>query len=398
MATHAGIGRSLKRDPKAAGREAAEQALAGLGGNAPALCLVFATSVYDQANLISSIRESIPGARLSGCSGEGVIAGATSDECDHAVAVLAIGSDHFDFETFLIRDYSSDPIGAGRELARQVQALSRGDEIGLLLFPDGLLGNCGDLLGALDEGLSSSLPITGGAAGDALRFERTFQYHDGSVASDAVAAVLVRGRGRMEIAVSHGCMPIGLERRVTRADGGWMQEIDGRPAWSVFREYLHGEPEDLNTEGAIHLSVGVPLPAGAASDHEPFVIHTPMGLDKATGALFFPGGGIRNDAAIRLTRRDPEKIRESARLCAGRIAARRPDQRPALVLQFDCAGRGRQLFASGVADQIVKPLQEVLGNDTPWIGFHTYGEIAPIGGATFYHNFTVALCALYEED
>ncbi len=37
-----------------------------------------------------------------------------------------------------------------------------------------------------------------------------------------------------------------------------------------------------------------------------------------------------------------------------------------------------------------------LGRETPWIGFHTFGEIAPIAGETFYHNFTVALCALYE--
>jgi hypothetical protein len=69
---------------------------------------------------------------------------------------------------------------------------------------------------------------------------------------------------------------------------------------------------------------------------------------------------------------------------------------PALVLQFDCAGRGQALFGSRTAEHIVHPLREVLGTKTPWIGFHTYGEIAAIGDETHYHNYTVVLCALYE--
>jgi len=45
---------------------------------------------------------------------------------------------------------------------------------------------------------------------------------------------------------------------------------------------------------------------------------------------------------------------------------------------------------------ILHPLQEVLGTGVPWVGVHTYGEIAPIGDRPFYHNYTVALCAVYD--
>lgn len=397
MATRAGVGRSLKRDPVVAGREAAELAIAPLDGHPADLLLVFGTGGYDQPALISSIQSVAPGARLSGCTGEGIIAPGASDECDHALGVLAVQSDAFEFETFLVPDYGVDSAAAGAELARQVQAVSRGDELGLLIFPDGLLGNCAQLLRSLDSAFASKLPIAGGAAGDQLTFMKTWQYHDGRPATGAVAALLIRGAGRLEISVSHGCVPIGLERHVTRADGAWVQEIDGRPAWSVFREYLDGDPEDLNTEGAIHLSVGVPLPENAGAEYEPFVIQTPFGLDKPTGALYFPGGGIHGNSTIRLARREPNRIRENARAAARRIADRRAGRDPAFVLQFDCAGRGRQLFGSEVADQIVNPLQLEFRRGTPWLGFHTYGEIAPIGGSTYYHNFTVALCALYED-
>ena len=32
------------------------------------------------------------------------------------------------------------------------------------------------------------------------------------------------------------------------------------------------------------------------------------------------------------------------------------------------------------------------------MGFHTYGEIAAIHDVTHYHNYTVALCALYDAE
>ena len=49
-----------------------------------------------------------------------------------------------------------------------------------------------------------------------------------------------------------------------------------------------------------------------SDDYDPFVIRTPLQLDKPTGALFFPGGGLTEGRAIQFTRRDPDKIRASA--------------------------------------------------------------------------------------
>ena len=66
------------------------------------------------------------------------------------------------------------------------------------------------------------------------------------------------------------------------------------------------------------------------------------------------------------------------------------------MFQFDCAGRGRLMFGPRASDEIVRPLQQILGPATPWLGFHTYGEIAPLRGRPRYHNYTVALCAIFE--
>ena len=397
METFAGIGRSEARDPMTAGHDAALAACGGLGGSAD-LCLVFATSGYDQTGVLAGVAQVAHGARIAGCSGEGVIAGPVSDESEHAVAVMAIRSETLGFETFMIEGYADDPRAAGARLGAQVRSAARGDEIGLLVFPDGLVGNCTDFLAALDPSLPAGLPVAGGTAADALLLERTWQYHDTRAVSEAVAAVLMRGRGRLEIAVSHGCSAIGLERTITRAGGGWLHEIDGRPAWSVFKEYLDGDPQDLNVEGIPRICIGQPLPDLVAHEYEPFIIRAPLDLDRDTGALFFPGGGLVSGAAVRLTRRDPIQVRRSAEACAERIRGRSTAAGPAFVLQFDCAGRGRVLFGSCAADEIVEPLQRVLGRSTPWVGFHTYGEIAPIADRTYYHNYTVALCAVFEGD
>jgi hypothetical protein len=126
------------------------------------------------------------------------------------------------------------------------------------------------------------------------------------------------------------------------------------------------------------------------SDH---LIRTPLVLAEDKKALFFPGG-LQLGNVIQFTRRDPDKVGASAKRSGTRLAERHRG-RPTAMFQFDCAGRGYMLFGDQTAEIAIRPLQEAIG-DVPWIGFHTYGEIAPIAGEPFYHNSTVVLCALYE--
>ncbi len=393
MASNAAVGLSLSEDPRVAGEEAARTAREALGRE-PSLALVFATTGHDPEPLLSSVRNVAGDVPLCGCSGEGIIGPDTAQERDHAVGVMLIASDSLTFSTELLEAYAESPDRAGRELAERIGEVR--DAVALLVFPDGLVGNGTQFLTALEENLPVPILTVGGTAADAQQMERTFQFHGDRAVTGGCSAVLLRGRGRMDVEVSHGCLPIGLEREVTRADQGWVREIDGRKAWSVFQEYLDGKPEDLNIDGIAQLCIGEPLRESEDDHYPPFVIRTPMRVGP-DGAMFFPSGGIREGRRIRLTRRDPERIRESAAECARRLCARSRGRKPALVLQWDCAGRGQVLFGSTVADSVVRPLQRELGEDLPWLGFHTYGEIAPLRGRTHFHNYTVVLCALYDE-
>jgi hypothetical protein len=375
----AGVGHSLLHDATLAGRQAAAAALRALGADAADFALVFATEGYAHAALLEAVADALPGARLSGCSAEGVIADDRSHEREHAVAVLAVRAEGVAFRPFLVEGYGADPAAAGRAIA-DACARGPGRLAAVVVLPDGLRGEPAALLGALEASLPSPVPIVGGASADAWRYERTVQFLDRRAVTDAVAGFSIHGDVDVRIGVSHGCAPIGLERVVTRATGGWVEEIDGRPAWQVFREYLDAEPDDLDPEGVVYLALASTAegPDGART----LVVHTPSELDRPRGALFFAGGGLEAGTTVRLMRRDASLVRDSARASAEGVA-RGALAPPALVLQFDCAGRGRLLFGERTAD-------------VPWIGFQTFGEIAPVGGRARYQNYTVVFCALYE--
>ena len=68
--------------------------------------------------------------------------------------------------------------------------------------------------------------------------EPTYQYCDDEVISDGISYALLSGEARTAWAISHGCIPIGGERIVTRSKGNVIYEIDGKPATEVLKEYL----------------------------------------------------------------------------------------------------------------------------------------------------------------
>jgi hypothetical protein len=389
--TRAAVGHSLLLETETAARQAWSSVTEAIGV-IPQCAIVFATSGYDHAQIARVLRAEAPSLVLVGCSAEGIVTQGRSDEVDHALGIVGIHSDRLCFDGFVVSGYAADSAQAGAELARAVSASGRTEPLALIVFPDGLSGDCTRFLDALSQGLPPGMPIVGGAAADALRMDSTQQLCGTDVVSGGVAALLVSGRGRAAIAVGHGCRPIGRTRMVSAMDGGWLVSLDGTPAWQWFRQYLDGDAQDLRADGIMHLSVGL------ISEDDPegsTVVRTPMLLRHEDGALFFPGGGIAVGSRVRLVRRDPVSMRVSAAQTAQSLVGGADAERPDLVLQFDCSGRGKLLFGSCAADEIVAPVQDIVGRDVPWLGFHTYGEIAPLGGRARYHNYTVALLALY---
>lgn len=388
--TEAGAGYSDLLEAYDAGAAAAAQACAALAGP-PSFCLVFATIGHDPKALLAGIRSVVGGAVLAGCSGEGVISGSCSNERRRAVTVLAVRSLGIRFSVAARDDYGFATEPCARALAAELRASGDADLKGVIVLTDGLLGDCTRFLATFQDALPAHTTVVGGCAADDMSFERTYQYAGDEVLSAGVVAVAIRGSAELRVAVSHGCIPIGLPSTITRARDGWILELDGRPAWEVIREYQDPEEQDL-AESLLLLSLGLPLVPESATDSDAFVVRSAMALDRSTGAMFFPGGGLVEGERVRIMRRDADRIHRSAEQCARELAEART---PAFVLQFDCAGRGSKMFGNCVAEEVVQPLQRALSKTTAWVGLHTFGEIAPLGARLHYHNYTVALCTVY---
>jgi hypothetical protein len=392
MTWRVGVGRGSGQDSVAVGREAARAALVPFEGRLPQLALVFSGIGHDHAALIGGISDVTGDAALAGCTTAGVITQRGSDENPFAVAVLAVAGAGLTVRTVLAENASADLPGAAAQIAAAAHAHAAKM---ILLLPDGLTINATRLLAALTEALAPGISVLGGAAGDNSVFLRSFQYERRRVVEGGVVAVLLGGALELDVEVTHGCALVGLEHVVTKAHAGVVAEIDHRPAWNVLSEYLD-RPQGLSAQAVPYLCVAQKLPAGAGTygDH---VIRVPLGLDEKTGAVFFPGE-LGEGERVNMVRRDPDQVARSAVAAAERIRARHPGRRPALVLQFDCAGRGSVLFGQRVSERLIDPIQRVFGKDVGWIGFHSFGEIAPIAGRSYYHNYTMALGAIYEGD
>ena len=288
MTLNAGVGMSRHHNPNVAGCEAAEQALEKAGVSKADFVFMFASIGYDQPSLVRAVREITGGTPLSGCSAEGTINGDDADESNFSVVVTAISSDELQWTNGIVPGLEDDPRAVGKQLAQDLLPNLSADTIGLFVFPDGLTDYLEPFLAGLEENLPSDrfLPLWGGGAGNNFGVENTYQYCDDEVVSGGVSYALLSGKARASWAISHGLMPIGGERIVTRSQGNVIYEIDGKPAVEVLNEYL---PEHALTEDEdwVPYSVSLALTTKAPSyiKDEEYVVRGLPGVRIADGSL-----------------------------------------------------------------------------------------------------------------
>jgi hypothetical protein len=389
------VGKSNIGDPKLAGKEAAQKALNKLKGAMPIFALIFATTGYDQDKLLQGINQVIGDIPSAGCSGEGIITQEGSDENSCAVGVMLFSGDKLQLHNYLTKGLKKDSYSCGQALAKEVNAYGKNQNTVLFIFPDSMTANTTEVIKALEDNLETPTVILGGTAGDMLKFKKTYQYHDGKVYTDSISAVCIKGDYEIDWLVSHGCKEIGIKQVATKTDKNLLVEIDGEPAWDVFKEYLPGKPDAMSAEDAFHLCLGE-LHRMKDPCKDQLIIRMPVKLIPETGAIQF-SVEIPEGTSIHLTRRDPKIIAEKVINDFRELLKKNKNKKPIAVFQFDCAGRGATIYGDEFNSAVIKPLQAMLDADIPWIGFHTYGEISPLCGKVFFHNFTAVIAVLFEK-
>jgi hypothetical protein len=397
MTTKAGVGKSHHHNPNVAGREAAQQALKEAGLERPDFLFMFASIGYDQRSLLRAVRQSTGGAPLTGCSAEGTIDGDEADESNFSVVVTAISSDELQWTNGLAKGLDADSRTVGQRVAEDLVPHLSSDTIGLFVFPDGLIDYLDGFFAGLEGNLPSErfLPLWGGGAGNNLNLEEpTYQYCDDEVVSNGVAYALLSGEAQVSWAISHGMVPIGSKRKVTRSKGNVIYEIDGKPAIEVLKEYLpeHALIEDRDWM-PYAISLALIFEAPSYMKEEEYVVRGVPAVRMADGSITVQTE-VKEGTSVWFSSRDKEKISTRFDQMAGQIKEQLGDEEPKLVLQFECSTRGKLLFREQEKQEILRRFRRSVDPDVPWAGFYTIGEIGPVEEHNDRHLYTSVVLAL----
>jgi hypothetical protein len=390
MSIKAGVGVSHHRNVIRAGQEAVQQALTAAGVERPDFVFLFASLGYDQQVLVQTVRAATGHCPLAGCSGQGIIVQNEADESGFSVAVMVIQSQQLRFSHHFATGLQQHPAEVGEILASKFQADLTDEARALFLFTDGLTLNFDQLAAGLEAHLGRSLPFLGGAAGSDPDMQYTYQYYNDQVISDGVVATLLSGDIQLAWASNHGCIPIGCERKITRAVENVIYEIDGRPVFEVLKEYLTEAEIQTWDKTIVSFCFGLKSPHPGCDD---FVIRYLPKKDDVAGSVTLQTE-VREGSSIWVTRRDPDKIAAGVAQAAEQIKAQLGGQSPQVVFQFDCYGRGKSVLGERQKLALQQTLQQAVGPALPWIGLYTNGEIGPLNHANAFHNYTIVLVAI----
>jgi hypothetical protein len=395
VGTQAGVGMSHHRNPKRAAKEATEAALGQAGIEHPDFVFLFASIAYNQQVLVKTVRELTKQAPLAGCTGEGIVSNGEADESNFSVAVMALKSDRLRFEAAIADGLSEGSEPVGHKIAQQLKPKVKDDALAIMTLADGLTFNFDRFRDALEQelGLAHSLPLFGGTAADNWEMKQTFQYVDDQLTNDGVACVLISGQAEMAWAVNHGCIPIGHERKVTKAEGNVIYEIDQQPVLDTLKEYLKEDEIDNWNKAVVNLCWGFKAPSKMQDSYDEYLIRFMPAKDDEKGSITIPTE-VQEGASIWMTRRDQDKIAEGVDRIVEQIKGQLGERQPSLMFHFDCAGRGKMVFRDQERNKLMDHLQSQFDPSTPWVGFYTYGEIGPVKDSNQFHNYTLVLMAL----
>ncbi len=377
----------MKIEQKHLGQGSDWQTVKGsLEGVKAQLVFVFAyTAFFKEPSNLVKVKEMYPEALLVGCSTSGEITDTRVYENSVSLTAVHFERTRLEIKTAKI-EKTSDSFALGQSLGNlfNPEGLAH-----VLILTDGLLVNGTALLDGLRASALHNTGITGGMAGDAADFQQTFvldengQPHRGMLTAIGFYGDLSVGFGSMG-----GWDSFGYERVITKAEDNILYELDGQPALSVYKTYLGEQAEKLPGSALLF-----PLSVRMKADKSP-VVRTILGVDQQSGSMTF-AGYMPTGSVVRLMRANVDRLIDGAE-AAAKTAMTGYGKKPELAILVSCVGR--KLVMKQVVEEEVDAVRSVVGKDTFFTGFYSYGEICPFEKGEFseLHNQTMTVTLLSE--
>jgi hypothetical protein len=406
MVTKIGNGIAKGEDGFKAGNTAAKQALEKLDGKKVDVAIVFASLEYHLDCVYNGVKDVIGDVLLIGCSSAGEF---TNKEVGtKSVVVSLISSDSHKFFVSSAKDVKENTYEKTLECTQKFPSSVEGFEnISYVVLHDGLIARGEKIIDCLTNIVGSEGVFSGGAAGDDLAFKATYVMHNEKVLNNAMAIMMIASKNKVGLGVNHGHVPVSEELEVTKSKENILYNINGRPAWDVWKEQVkehvkekEGIDIDTVTEPGKVSEILLKYEMGLNLGNGRYKVRIPLSANLEDGSINF-AVEIFEGARFNIMYSEKQKQIDSAKLATQNALdnfhnQNGDDVKIAGALVFDCVCRG--LILQDQFKDAVQNISNTLGTNVPLAGFETYGEICKGEGEVFsgFHNTTSVIMILPE--
>lgn len=355
-------------------------------GQPPDACWLFCAPKEGLQDLLKGVKEAAGTDNIVGCTTAGEMS--AEGYCKGSAVLGGMASDQIDFTIAYIENLSHNFELAGKQLADRLSSTVQYVQ----LFTDGISGNGCAILRGITSVLGEAVPIAGGTAGDNGEFRHTWQFAGDKLLTDAAVAIGFTGDFHLGTGVKSGWSPIGLAKKVTRASGNILYELNGEPALQVYERFLGKHAENLP-------AVGVEYPLGLVGrcldeNHKDYyLLRATMSVDRQAGSIQF-AGEIPEDALVHFTCGDSNSILAATAEAARLANLEMGNVPPAMIFFYSCMAR-KIVLGQRTQEELVR-VREEIGNDVPVLGFYTYGEYSRLScnQPSLLHNETATISVI----
>lgn len=351
------------------------------------LVLVFGSGeLVTSKSVFQSIRDKFPQADIVSCSTAGEIL--HKEVYDDTAVITAVYFEKATTQAVSVDiSQSVDSFETGKIL---MGMLNQEKLVSVLVISEGSFINGSELVAGFNSVNTHNIPVTGGLAGDAARFENTQVGLNTEAKEGTVVAIGFYGP---DLLVGHssfgGWDEFGKERVITKSVKNVLYEIDGQKALDLYKEYLGPYVEEL-PGSALLFPISL-----RTEDCSKNLVRTILNVNEVDGSMIF-AGNMPEGSKMRLMKVNFEKVINGSSVAATNTASMHENNKANLAILISCVGR--KLILQDRTSEEVEAAQKVFGENTTITGFYSYGELSPFnpGSNCELHNQTMTITTLTE--
>lgn len=353
-------------------------------GGLPDATMIFCSPEYDLQLLGSNFSRQFGDIPLIGVTGHGVFS--SKHGCiDDSLGIVGFRGTHTQF-SFGYAD-SLGRISSETTLdALKTATLGRsGTPKAIYLYIGRFLSNAESAVRAASNFFNTHVPIYGGIAGDNSALDKkntgggVFCSNQGS--NSAVAILCVWGNYNMSSGAQSGAQWVGSKTEITKSDGNIVYEIDDQPAAQFLTDRFGIKNEDIG------LGFGLTI---FDKDDNLLFVRSVFNVDIETGSITF-AGEVPQGTNVAITFGNLEAYMKGVDMsCAHALELWGSTETPSAAIVISCAGRRWVMGGSHMEEvsNIRNKLEQPPRSPIPFLGFYSYGEIAPVNNQNHLHNET----------